>query len=935
MAGLVFAAQPASAALAYFHNFESGHVRPLAVADELLFAVNTPDNRLEIFDLKPRVAPPPPAPDGRPTLVIGTPFPKHLASVAVGLEPVAVIASRDSFCFANGMCPYRAWVVNHLSDSITAIDLQIHTVTRELAIAGVRSVPTCDEPRDIVLAGATLSGHGWPRRAFVTTARRGQSCPVPAELQSEGQPRALVQVFDSQTLAAVSAVSLFTDTPRALAVSADKRRVYAAGFLSGNQTSVLVEPVVSERSDVVNDLFVPLGAPRTGLIVKYDPPTGRWLDGTSRHDDWQQEIRFSLPDHDVFAIDAMANPPSELARFDGVGTVIFGLAVGQRPVSYPNPPAGLQRDQIFAANLESLNLTRFETALEGHIAENRVSVLGWRSIPTVSQFAWVPYVSPVALNAIDYTSPSADPVERDRTLAFPTQVLLDGDRLIVPALGSGAVGIFDANALAKGDISQRKIVRLGGGPSGVAVDDRGRIFVMDRFANEIAIVTFFGPQTRVSPARLVLHDPTPPEVRKGRRFLYEARDRSKHGDNACASCHVFGDLDGLAWDLGIPDGTTVENCNTVLRTGDPPLPPKQRIHPMKGPMTTQSLRGMAGSGPLHWRGDRSGCDGPGGEQDVRAAFKKFNGAFTSLLGAPAELGTAAGGELDQFTDFSLSIVYPPNPVRPLYGRSPLAERGRVVFETALTDPSGECTKCHAGLDRGTNGLSSEEGETQQFKIPHLRNLYQKVGMYGIHGRTLHTGEQVRGFGYLHSGGVDTLDNFLAAAMFPFPQPSDDKAVTQFMLEFDTGLDPNVGQQLSTPISLPPLPGPPGQFQIALNRPPFHGPARNGQCDLVARGFLKMERGGRERGFVYRPAPPTGEHMFVSDVGSEPPRSYFALRDLFLPAGWLTFTCVPPGEGVRLGIDRDCDGKRDGDDSDGLTPIPDKPLASDFCMEVPQ
>ena len=36
-----------------FVNFESGHVRPLALSPDgsRLFAVNTPDNRLEIYDV--------------------------------------------------------------------------------------------------------------------------------------------------------------------------------------------------------------------------------------------------------------------------------------------------------------------------------------------------------------------------------------------------------------------------------------------------------------------------------------------------------------------------------------------------------------------------------------------------------------------------------------------------------------------------------------------------------------------------------------------------------------------------------------------------------------------------------------------------------------------------------------------------------------------
>ena len=40
---------------------------------------------------------------------------------------------------------------------------------------------------------------------------------------------------------------------------------------------------------------------------------------------------------------------------------------------------------------------------------------------------------------------------------------------------------------------------------------------------------------------------------------------------------------------------------------DPPAAFAEPIfHPMKGPMTTQSLRGMANHGPMHWRGDRTG-----------------------------------------------------------------------------------------------------------------------------------------------------------------------------------------------------------------------------------------------------------------------------------------------------------------------------------------
>src|ERR1043166_6092267 len=102
-----------------FIEFESGHVRPLAISPDrqTLFAVNTPNGTLEVFDLT----------SGMPVFQY---------RVAVGLEPVAVAARSDT----------EVWVVNHLSDSVSIVGL-----------AGtphvVRTLLVGDEPRDIVFAG--------------------------------------------------------------------------------------------------------------------------------------------------------------------------------------------------------------------------------------------------------------------------------------------------------------------------------------------------------------------------------------------------------------------------------------------------------------------------------------------------------------------------------------------------------------------------------------------------------------------------------------------------------------------------------------------------------------------------------------------------------------------------------------------------------------
>jgi len=216
---------PAVGATPRFSLFESGQVRPLALSPNgnRLFALNTPDNRLEIFDVSNAGL-------------------SHVQSVQVGLEPVAVAAR------SNG----EVWVVNHLSDSVSIVD-----VDSPLGARVVRTLLVGDEPRDLVFAGPGK------RRAFITTAHRGQNNPNDPQLTVAGVGRADVWVFDAQALGAspggspLTIVTLFTDTPRALAVTPDGSRVYAAGLNTGNRTTVITSfrfPTPTRRAAVCQGL---------------------------------------------------------------------------------------------------------------------------------------------------------------------------------------------------------------------------------------------------------------------------------------------------------------------------------------------------------------------------------------------------------------------------------------------------------------------------------------------------------------------------------------------------------------------------------------------------------------------------------------------------------------------------------------------------------
>src|SRR6185436_8136256 len=109
----------------------------------------------------------------------------------------------------------EVWVVNHLSDSVSIVDLASSPPRV------VRTLFTGDEPRDIVFAGPGRS------RAFITCAHRGQNAPFAPQLQTPGIGRADVWVFDVTNLGGsiggtpLTIVTHFGDTPRALAVTPD------------------------------------------------------------------------------------------------------------------------------------------------------------------------------------------------------------------------------------------------------------------------------------------------------------------------------------------------------------------------------------------------------------------------------------------------------------------------------------------------------------------------------------------------------------------------------------------------------------------------------------------------------------------------------------------------------------------------------------------
>ncbi|MEM6570991.1 MAG: hypothetical protein AAF957_21445 [Planctomycetota bacterium] len=912
LAAAVSAASPLSARQQSFTNWETPHVSPLALdaAGQRLFVCNTPDNRLEVFD-------------------VSGAEPVPLFDVPVGLDPVSVRQRTAN----------EVWVVNGLSDSVSVIDLTLQAV--------VATIDTEDEPADVVFAGT-------PERAFVTCA----------------QP-SLVQVFDPVALGApVSVLTIAGEEPRAMAVSADGSEIYVAVFESGNGSTILgggldqAAGILALRN-VVSDPLGPYGGqnpppnsganfvppmtpgnpapPPVGLIVKKDQ-LDRWKDDNGG--DWtdlvsgpnaarsDRPVGWNVTDHDIAVIDTTT---LAVTYADRLMNINMALAV--------HPNTGF----VTVVGTDCTNEVRFEPNLNGVFLRVRlaaVNVAGGQA----GLFDLNPH--------LDYQTANVPPATRALSIGDPRGIAwsADGARAYVTGMGSNNVVVLNGAGARVGTP-----IEVGEGPTGIAVDGR-RAFVVNKFDSSVSTLDLL---SATETSRVAFHDPSPAAIKIGRKHLYGTHETSGLGHVACASCHVDSKTDRMAWDLGDPGGAMLSDNHLNLGMGLPGLTTGfEDFHPMKGPMTTQTLQDIIGKEPLHWRGDRDSLHG-------------FAGAFTHLQGDDSEPTPA---DVDEFEAFLATIHFPPNPYRTFENELPTALELPGHFSVGRFSPPGTpmppgnaqnalnrytppatldgnlaCVTCHTmptgmgpnarwqggqwvpfppGPDGEANhGLVSVDGSTNRnIKIPQLRNLYKKVGM------DLTQTEVQAGFGFLHDGSISSLVHFLSASAFEFIGDQPIANMTAFMLAF-SGSD--LPQGSATNILFPPgteskdtHAGVGTQVTVTdwANAPQavidlvtaMQSEADLARVGLVARGL----EAGTPRGYAY-----LGGASFQKDrIAEQLPA--LDLLNAATPAAPLTLTVVPFGAQQRIGVDRDEDGFLDRDELDaGSDPangssVPD--LGTNYC-----
>lgn len=917
-------------------NFETPHVNPIAMSPDgdTVAVCNTPDDRIEIFD------------------VTGI-APVLTMSIAVGVDPVSVRFRTDT----------EVWVANQVSDSVSVVDLNVGAVARTLMVVHDADDDLyLDEPADIAFAGS-------PQRAFVTFSQSNR-----------------VAVFNPNNLdQAATVLEITGEDPRALAVSPDGNYVYAAVYESGNRTTVLGGGAADLGTipfppNVVSDPTGPYGginpAPNdgsaflppiedgavasqiipVGLIVKQGTD-GKWRDDNGV--DWTdmvsgpnaaksgRPVGWHLLDHDLARINANT---LVIDYATSLMNICMNLAV--------NPTDG----RILVVGTDGTNEVRFEPVINGKFLRVNGAFVDPTSL-IGSVFDLNPHLG-------DYSDRNIEPAERAKSIGDPRGIAWNaaGDRCYVAGMGSNNLIVLDENGDRVGAIP----TELPEGPTGVVVDDaRGRLYVVSKFAATLSQISL---DAKGLDPTVALHDPTPEPIKVGRKHLYDTHKNSGLGHISCGSCHVDARMDRLAWDLGDPSGR-IKPLNDDedpqnLGANIPGLeigqtsPAFRDWHPMKGPMSTQTMQDIIGHEPFHWRGDRDGLE-------------EFNGAFTGLQAADSMLTPT---EMQEFEDFLATVHYPPNPFRNVDNSLPrdldvgaLGQRsvgrfknqggldagdphpaGDAVralanyrdFENPLDNDNFACVLCHTlptgiGTNSRLNGfmfeplppgqdgearhsLVSVDGSTNKaIKTANLRNIYEKTGC------EFTTLDSMAGSGFLHDGSADSITRFVSSTVFEMESDQEIADMVALMLAFSGSQFPGTNNPLEPPgtaskdahaavgrqMTITSLSTLLQDAAIADLLTALVEEQSQGDIGLVVHQPDSM---GVLRGYVRTQS--KGAGSFIPDRADQSGVTLNSLLAVASTSRPLTLTAVPTESATRLGIDRDGDGLLDNDEVRDLDPL---------------
>ena len=556
--------------------FLSPQTTPLAAAGGFVYAANTAADTLDVISSTSR---------------------QVVARIPVGLDPVGVAVRPDG---------QEVWVANHISDSISVIDLRAGSRTFRQITATIQDfepqilATRFDEPVSIAFAGS--------EKAYVT-------------LSSEN----VIAVIDGNTKQIVKRLPIPAQDPRAIAVRGD--RLYVLPFESGNQTQL---------SGGVG--------PLDGNLKTFDA----WDHSIANNNvlslghvvDIVRNPR--VPDRDLFVFDCRTD--RLLHTVSSLGTLLYGLSVDVDGT-------------VWVAGTEARN------DVNGRAGSRKHGLLELQNRPFLNRLTKLRFPDgvPGEVQHVELEPLPPDQPAAGMALATPAAVQVADNQQYVVAVASGSDMLFTVHR-ETGAILGR--VRVGAVPQGLVLEPAGadgvqRAWVLNAADNTVSVVRIEGGAGMAVESLIVLEDPTDPVLKLG-RIAFSTAAASSTETFSCASCHPDGHTDQLLWVLKTP---IVTGGNQIMPRSTMPIRGLQDTAPFHWDGIPGDPYGGINSASIHT------AVPPNSDRAVptSAARNLIDGglASTMLLADSAErndeglAGRLSAVQRDAMAKFLLSVPYPP------------------------------------------------------------------------------------------------------------------------------------------------------------------------------------------------------------------------------------------------------------------------------------
>ncbi len=448
--------------------FNSPHSNPIITSDSFVYVVNTPSDTLDVIE------------KGTQNVT---------RRIAVGVDPIALALRPDK---------KELWVSNHVSDSVSVIDLDETSASFHQVIATIQSFDSAsrstrfDEPVGIAFASN--------QKAYVALSSLDE-----------------IAVIDVNTKRVTKKVRINAQDPRAISVVGD--RLYVAAFESNNQTELSgcfgtidgEQCTFSLQEHVVDNNNV--------LSLFYDA-------------DIVKDPR--VPDRDLFVFDT--SNESSVGVVSSIGTLLYGMTVSSQGKVYLSMTDARNHENGKAGTLKHTLADLDNRAFLNQIGVVNCSPAGC-GVPSNIELEPLPPKNPVKTEA----------------LATPYGITLSGDEnhVVATAAGSGKLFVVDAHS---GDIVSQ--LRVGTVPRGVAVQSAADgspdvAWVLNVVDNSVSVVDLTNIAEPSLLSTIPLVDETEGQLKLGRAQFNDA-NASSTGTFSCESCHPDGHTDQLLWVLGGP-----------------------------------------------------------------------------------------------------------------------------------------------------------------------------------------------------------------------------------------------------------------------------------------------------------------------------------------------------------------------------------------------